>query len=138
MSGSGQVTGRWLMSIWPNTSSPVEDCKELDDKIDELSNKELPSDKPLWQVHLLPAAEEAGQKNCVVFRCHHTMADGLTLMTPTPDGKLITPVNHKAEEPMKVGPVEKAFIGGMGSIVLNAALVVCWRLLFPAMMRFLP
>lgn len=58
-------------------------------------------------------------------------------MATTPDGKPTTFVIYKAEEPMKVGPVEKVFIGGMGSIVLDAALVVCWRLLFPALIRFL-
>ncbi|EER15017.1 hypothetical protein Pmar_PMAR023341 [Perkinsus marinus ATCC 50983] len=41
------------------------------------------------------------------------MADGLTLMATTPDGKPTTFVIYKAEEPMKVGPVEKVFIGGM-------------------------
>ncbi|KAL9680808.1 hypothetical protein QQ045_012587 [Rhodiola kirilowii] len=35
----------------------------------------LPLDKPLWEVHVLPA------HNCAVFRVHHSLADGMCFMS---------------------------------------------------------
>lgn len=35
----------------------------------------LSTDKPLWEVHLLMA------HRCLVFRCHHALGDGITLMS---------------------------------------------------------
>lgn len=35
----------------------------------------LPTDKPLWEVHILKA------HNCTVFRVHHALADGMCLMS---------------------------------------------------------
>ncbi|KAF4706976.1 hypothetical protein FOZ63_022436, partial [Perkinsus olseni] len=86
------------------TYKPVENRRALDAKVDGIVNTDLPSDKPLWQVHLLPAATGAEQKDCVVFRCHHTVADGISLVqlldkvATTPDGKPIKFVNYKAKK----------------------------------------
>ncbi|EER17754.1 conserved hypothetical protein [Perkinsus marinus ATCC 50983] len=97
------------------THDPVKDRQELDTEVDKIINEDLPSDKPLWQVHFLPAAVGAQQKNCVVFRCHHTVADGLTLVqlldkvATTPDGEPVTFVNYKAKKPVVFGPIKKFF-----------------------------
>ncbi|KAF4675059.1 hypothetical protein FOL46_002974 [Perkinsus olseni] len=95
------------------TYKPVENRQALDAKVDEIVNTDLPGDKPLWQVHLLPAATGAEQKDCVVFRCHHTVADGLCLVqlldkvATTPDGKPIKFVNFKA----KKSATQKSMLG---------------------------
>ncbi|KAF4666969.1 hypothetical protein FOL47_003828 [Perkinsus chesapeaki] len=95
------------------THEPFKTRKALDDEVDKIINTDLPADKPLWQVHVLPAAEGAEQKDCVIFRCHHTVADGLSLVqlldkvATTPDGKPVKFVNYKAKKPVQRGPVRR-------------------------------
>ncbi|CAN1847874.1 Wax ester synthase/diacylglycerol acyltransferase 2 [Linum perenne] len=57
-------------------SSDEEDL--VNDYIADLSvSSPLGQDKPMWEIHLLKA------KRCVVFRIHHALGDGISLMSPT-------------------------------------------------------
>ncbi|KAF4670591.1 hypothetical protein FOZ61_010181 [Perkinsus olseni] len=95
-------------------SEPMESRVALDDKIQEIINHPLPTDRPLWRIHLLPAAKDAvGVKDCMFFRSHHTIGDGFSLVqvlekTATNlDGSAITFTNPKEKKPMKLNPLAK-------------------------------
>ncbi|KAF4684027.1 hypothetical protein FOZ60_008341 [Perkinsus olseni] len=86
------------------TYKPVENRRALDAKVDEVAiglshvislyGKSICFRPPL----------ELSRKDCVVFRCHHTVADGISLVqlldkvATTPDGKPIKFVNYKAKK----------------------------------------
>ncbi|KAF4659910.1 hypothetical protein FOL47_007384 [Perkinsus chesapeaki] len=78
---------------------PVADSQALDDKINEVLPRlvwvkwarsisenrvseiiSIPLDlnKPLWEVHMVPVRRGS---DCIIFRTHHSMADGLSLVT---------------------------------------------------------
>uniref|UniRef100_A0A7N1A581 Diacylglycerol O-acyltransferase n=1 Tax=Kalanchoe fedtschenkoi TaxID=63787 RepID=A0A7N1A581_KALFE len=51
-------------------------CTDVNDYLADLAvSCPLPADKPLWEVHILPA------QSCVVFRVHHSLGDGVSLMS---------------------------------------------------------
>ncbi|KAF4666970.1 hypothetical protein FOL47_003829 [Perkinsus chesapeaki] len=99
------------------TTKPIENRKALDDKIEEIINVPLPTDKPLWQLHLLPAADGAEQKDCVLFRSHHTLGDGISLVqlldkiAVSPDGSPIVYINPKERKPVKMSITAKLVHG---------------------------
>mmetsp|Transcript_6204 Transcript_6204/g.6140 ORF Transcript_6204/g.6140 Transcript_6204/m.6140 type:complete len:167 (+) Transcript_6204:138-638(+) len=95
-------------------SDVIEDRKALDDKIQEIINQPLPTDKPLWRIYMLPAAKGAVDvKDCMLFRCHHTIGDGFSLVqvlekTATNlDGSPITFTNPKDKKPKRMNPLAK-------------------------------
>lgn len=58
--------------------SPVGDTEEeaVNGYLADLAlSSPLPADKPLWEAHLLTA------HNCLIFRIHHSMGDGISLMS---------------------------------------------------------
>lgn len=63
----------------PDSGEAVLDDKEkLEDYVGRLASKPLPSDRPLWQLQLIPSFGEDG--SAVVFRIHHVMGDGIGLV----------------------------------------------------------
>lgn len=51
-------------------------CTNVNDYLADLAvSCPLPADKPLWEVHILKA------QNCIVFRVHHSLADGMSFMS---------------------------------------------------------
>ncbi|KAH7833021.1 hypothetical protein Vadar_002422 [Vaccinium darrowii] len=60
----------------PVSDASAGDEEAVNDYVADLSvSSPLSSDKPLWEVHLLTA------HNCMVFRIHHALADGISLMS---------------------------------------------------------
>lgn len=54
----------------------VDDSKVVNDYLAELAvSTPLSEDKPLWEIHVLPA------QKCAVFRIHHALGDGISLMS---------------------------------------------------------
>ncbi|KAI8532791.1 hypothetical protein RHMOL_Rhmol11G0241900 [Rhododendron molle] len=54
----------------------VNDEEAVNDHVADLSvSSPLSPDKPLWEAHLLRAY------NCIIFRIHHTLGDGISLMS---------------------------------------------------------
>ena len=53
------------------------DADALKAQLNELANTELPRDRPLWQLHIVPTG---GSHGCVVLRANHAIADGLRLV----------------------------------------------------------
>ncbi|EEQ98768.1 conserved hypothetical protein [Perkinsus marinus ATCC 50983] len=104
------------------TSAPIKSRAALDDKIEEIINVPLLTDKPLWQIHLLPAAQGAEQKDCVLFRSHHTIGDGISLIqlldavAVSRDGGPITYVNPKEKKPIKMSLLTKLVYGVLFSL----------------------
>ncbi|KAL2349568.1 hypothetical protein Fmac_003568 [Flemingia macrophylla] len=52
-----------------------QDETAINDYLSELSIDTLSMDKPLWEIHLLMAHK------CVIFRIHHALGDGISLMS---------------------------------------------------------
>ncbi|KAL9685729.1 hypothetical protein QQ045_023180 [Rhodiola kirilowii] len=51
-------------------------CDNVNDYLADLAvSCPLPTDKPLWEVHILKS------HNCIVFRVHHSLADGMSFMS---------------------------------------------------------
>lgn len=114
--------------------------RQNDEHVDQIINVPLPTDKPLWQIHLLPAAEGAEQKDCVLFRSHHTIGDGISLVgtageylvwklyalcvqiqlldavAVSRDGGPITYVNPKEKKPIKMSFLTKLVYGVLFSL----------------------
>ncbi|KAF4663483.1 hypothetical protein FOL46_004725 [Perkinsus olseni] len=57
---------------------PVADTQALEDKINDIISVPLNPAKPLWEVHMVPVRNG---EDCMLFRTHHSMADGLSLVT---------------------------------------------------------
>ncbi|KAF4721555.1 hypothetical protein FOZ63_025259 [Perkinsus olseni] len=57
---------------------PVADTQALEDKINDIISVPLNPAKPLWEVHMVPVRDG---EDCMLFRTHHSMADGLSLVT---------------------------------------------------------
>ncbi|EEQ98172.1 conserved hypothetical protein [Perkinsus marinus ATCC 50983] len=57
---------------------PVADTKVLEDKINEIISLPLDPTRPLWEVHTIPVVKG---EDCMLFRTHHSMADGLSLVS---------------------------------------------------------
>ncbi|KAF4699521.1 hypothetical protein FOZ63_027027 [Perkinsus olseni] len=104
------------------TSEPLESREALEEKIEKIINVPLPTDKPLWQIHLLPTAPGAQQKDCVLFRSHHTLGDGISLVqlldkvAVSPDGGPIVYVNPKENTPVKMSFLAKLVYGFLFSL----------------------
>ncbi|KAL5855529.1 hypothetical protein ACOSQ4_005331 [Xanthoceras sorbifolium] len=57
-------------------TNDVDDSRAVNDYVAELSvSTPLSTDKPLWELHVLPAHK------CVVLRIHHALGDGISLMS---------------------------------------------------------
>lgn len=51
-------------------------CTNVNDYLADLAvSSPLSMEKPLWEIHVIKA------QNCVVFRVHHSLADGMSLMS---------------------------------------------------------
>lgn len=63
----------------PDTAADAPDDKEkLEEYVGRLASQPLPSDRPLWQLQLIPRFGDDG--SAVVFRIHHVMGDGIGLV----------------------------------------------------------
>ncbi|KAG8650824.1 wax ester synthase/diacylglycerol acyltransferase 11 [Manihot esculenta] len=72
-----------------NSSDDVD--KIVNDYIADLSvSSPLISDKPLWEIHIMK------EKKCAIFRIHHALGDGISLMS------MLLASCRKAEDPMAV------------------------------------
>ncbi|GER44836.1 O-acyltransferase WSD1 [Striga asiatica] len=90
----------------PISGEPDEDA--VADFVADLSvSSPLPADKPLWEIHLLLA------HNTAVFRVHHALGDGISLMS------MLLSCCRRAEDPERIPTI--AGIGG------SAARVRSWR-----------
>ncbi|KAF4659911.1 hypothetical protein FOL47_007385 [Perkinsus chesapeaki] len=58
--------------------SACADNKALEDEINDVISHALDLTKPAWEVHMIPV--ENGD-DCIIFRSHHSIGDGLSLMT---------------------------------------------------------
>ncbi|KAF7127512.1 hypothetical protein RHSIM_Rhsim11G0164300 [Rhododendron simsii] len=67
---------RHVIVVEEPVSSAVDDGEAVNDYVADLSvSYPLSYDKPLWEVHLLKA------HNCIIFRIHHALGDGISLMS---------------------------------------------------------
>ncbi|KAK4477029.1 hypothetical protein RD792_016231 [Penstemon davidsonii] len=88
----------------------VSDEDAVNDYIADLSvYSPLPTDKPLWEVHLLMA------HNTAVFRVHHALGDGISLMS------MLLSCCRRVDDPSKTPT-----IGGVGSASSTAGLRRRW------------
>ncbi|KAJ0759490.1 putative O-acyltransferase, WSD1, chloramphenicol acetyltransferase-like domain superfamily [Helianthus annuus] len=73
----------------------------------------LSYDKPLWEIHLLPAHK------CVVLRIHHALGDGISLMSLmlTLTRKLDDPDQTPAIEPLVSSKRKRNEIGTLGEVM---------------------
>ncbi|KAM0072955.1 putative O-acyltransferase, WSD1, O-acyltransferase WSD1 [Helianthus debilis subsp. tardiflorus] len=73
----------------------------------------LSYDKPLWEIHLLPAHK------CVVLRIHHALGDGISLMSLmlTITRKLDDPDQTPAIEPLVSSKRKRNEIGTLGEVM---------------------
>ncbi|WCJ17733.1 O-acyltransferase (WSD1-like) family protein [Euphorbia peplus] len=83
--------------IVPN-ESPNDDVEiTANDYIADLSvSSPLSTDKPLWEIHII------AERKCLVFRIHHALGDGISLMSMLLDGC------RKAEDPEAVASLGAA------------------------------
>ncbi|KAK6121409.1 hypothetical protein DH2020_044850 [Rehmannia glutinosa] len=77
----------------------ISDEDAVNDFIADLSvSSPLPTDKPLWEIHLLTAHKT------LVFRVHHALGDGISLMS------MLLSCCRRADD-----PAQRPTIGGVGS-----------------------
>ncbi|XAR59436.1 hypothetical protein NMG60_11015275 [Bertholletia excelsa] len=95
---------------------PVADNEDaVNDYVADLSvSSPLPADKPLWELHLLRA------HNCVVFRLHHALGDGISLMS------MLLQCCRSAEDPDRL-PNMASVGGGNGGDRRLRGLSGLWR-----------
>ncbi|CAI9769950.1 unnamed protein product [Fraxinus pennsylvanica] len=77
----------------------ISDQDSVNDYLSDLSvSSPLSTDKPLWEIHLLMA------HNCLVFRLHHALGDGISLMS------MLLSCCRRADDPSQLPT-----IGGVGT-----------------------
>ncbi|KAL8097135.1 hypothetical protein AgCh_030292 [Apium graveolens] len=97
--------------------------KAVNDYIAELSvSSPLDTSKPLWEMHVLMA------HNCVVFRIHHALGDGVSLMS------MLLSCCRKSDDPEMVPEIKN--VGGgrrdnsFWRVVIKAILVVFFTMVY--------
>ncbi|CAO2814747.1 unnamed protein product [Amaranthus hypochondriacus] len=53
---------------------------QFDNYISKLANLKMSQQKPLWELHIFNYPTKNGAKSTVIFKFHHALADGITLM----------------------------------------------------------
>uniref|UniRef100_A0A7N0ZR01 Diacylglycerol O-acyltransferase n=1 Tax=Kalanchoe fedtschenkoi TaxID=63787 RepID=A0A7N0ZR01_KALFE len=77
---SGQEHWRRTRVIIEDHVKVIDDCSQIGDVNDYLADLAvscpLPTNKPLWEIHVLPA-----HSYTIIIRTHHALADGLSMMS---------------------------------------------------------
>ena len=63
-----------------DSSGEVVDSETLGIFVSKLLSSPLPLDKPCWSMHVIEKLKSRKGKSAIVFRIHHAVADGYTLL----------------------------------------------------------